>query len=251
MLVPENGFDPPPVCVAACRSTVPDGLWVRFQWPAKAEILDTDYRPEIMSRFGRSRQTVLDGGEQSFECRRSCTVLGPSTTTCVGSQFHPPPSSMRCACGMSLSVEAVDFASEAVRSQVSYIKLQFFKRAADEDNDEYLEAMRQGHKQYVGALKFQPKNLPDGKVLDGLTNLAELDAHLTLCSKSAGKRRHYFSSCGVLSETQSSQSQKLHWLLGQVNSTEGTLVMDFKLAWETQNTTGIKVKVRYTVDAEK
>ena len=111
--------------------------------------------------------------------------------------------------------------------------------------------MRQGRHKYAAALKFKPKDLraTNAKAVDEeLENLAALDAHLTLCSeKGLGKRRSYFSSCGVLAETQSNQAQNLKTLLEQANSTEGTLNLDFRLTWQSK-LTSVHIKLHYAAD---
>jgi len=143
-----------------------------------------------------------------------------------------------------LVVQAAFFSSEELKSQVDYVKLQCFNGPTTEEE---LEQMRQSSK-YVVGMKFRLDELP--KLGKELENLADLQAHVTLCSKKAGRKRHYFSSCGILAETDLRHAQSIKKLLGQVTSTEGPLTVDFRL-----NATSVKLQFHYSavapsVDAE-
>jgi len=235
-----------PSCVKSCHFLPPlaGDAWLKSQSPASEQLLSGHHGREIRTRFAQIKDLVLDGGEQHYECQRSCTVLGTSTAKCIESEMQPPPSSIRCACRLTLVVQAAFFSSEELKSQVDYVKLQFFNGPTTEEE---LEQMRQSSK-YVVGMKFRLDELP--KLGKELENLADLQAHVTLCSKKAGRKRHYFSSCGILAETDLRHAQSIKKLLGQVTSTEGPLTVDFRL-----NATSVKLQFHYSavapsVDAE-
>ncbi|CAE7424070.1 Kcnh7 [Symbiodinium sp. CCMP2592] len=223
-----------PSCVKSCHVLPPlaGDAWVKSQLPASEQLLSGDHAREIRSRFAESKVLVLDGGEQHYECQGSCTVLGTSTAKCIESEMQP---AIRCACRLTLVVQSAVFSNKELQSQVDYVKLQFFNGATTE---EQLEQMRQGSK-YVAAMKFRLDELP--KLGKELENLADLQAHVTLCSKTAGRKRHYFSSCRILAETDLHHAQSIKKLLGQVTSTEGPLTVDFRL-----NATSVKLQFHYS-----
>mmetsp|Transcript_57563 Transcript_57563/g.134870 ORF Transcript_57563/g.134870 Transcript_57563/m.134870 type:complete len:841 (-) Transcript_57563:44-2566(-) len=243
----------PPICVPQCHvRDLPSKLWLQGQWPASLQMLNGAYHDQIIARFGSSKFAqfaILEGGSQMYACQNRCTTLGLATSHCNASGLlSPPAADVKCACSVDLVVQAVRFADPALESQVDYLKLQFYGGPTEKKE---LEKMRE-QSSYVAALKFKPK---DSMTLtkkplrvDGLGLLDGLEAHITLCSKKRGSTFHrWFSSCGILAETSPEQASRLKQLLSQVTEPEGTVDMDFSMAWK-QQFANVTITVKYTTD---
>lgn len=214
--VSSAGDELQPICLATCDLSAAEAvgrLYLQERAVAGPRLLQGPYGHMIRQYFPAQEREkkMFEGGYLKMGCRAQCLPLGDGILTCADdAMLQPSLNSLKCACGLTLTVRSVSISDEHLEHQMTYLKIQVFRGPMRSAED---LSQARSTKAYVASAKYRL----DKQVLLNIQDRVEgTELHLTLCSTSNnpfGFKKNILSNCLILGETNEQQGLQVGKIL--------------------------------------